>query len=174
MNLKLFLDESENIDYSSQDIVKKAEELFSNRQSVYDKARVAFEFVRDEIPHSFDIQTNIITSKASSVLKHKTGICHAKSNLLAALLRSQKIPTGFCYQHLTLLEDDSKGYCLHCFNAIYINNHWIKVDARGNKKGVNAQFSTNEPILAYKNRLKYDEYFFDGIKAMPDMKIMKL
>lgn len=29
------------------------------------------------------------------------------------ILRNQGIPTGMCYQHLTLAEDDSKGYCLH-------------------------------------------------------------
>lgn len=37
-----------------------------------------------------------------------------------------------CFQHITLAADDSKGYCVHCFNAIYIDNKWIKVDARGN------------------------------------------
>lgn len=37
---------------------------------------------------------DIIINKASDVLKYKIGICHAKSNLLASLLRSQNIPTG--------------------------------------------------------------------------------
>ena len=174
MNLELFLCENEYIDYSSQNIVEKSKELLLDEQSVYDKAKIAFEFVRDKIHHSSDIQSNIITSRASSVLKHKTGICHAKANLLAALLRSQNIPTGFCYQHLTSAEDDSKGYCLHCFNAVFIDNRWITLDARGNKKGINAQFSVEEPMVAYKNRPEYHEYFFEGIWATPDMKTMKL
>jgi transglutaminase-like putative cysteine protease len=174
MNLEAFLSKNEYIDYSDQNIVKKSNELFTNKYSAYDKARIAFEFVRDEISHSFDIQTAIITSKASSVLKYKTGICHAKSNLLAALLRLQGIPAGFCYQHITLADDDSKGYCLHCFNAIRINNHWIKVDARGNTKGKNTQFSIDKPILAFENRLEYNEYFFNGVWAAADMKTMKL
>ena len=174
MDLELFLCENEYIDYSSQDIIEKSKELFTGNHSIYDKIKIAFEFVLNEIHHSFDIQSTIITSKASSVLRHKTGICHAKSNLLAALLRSQNIPTGFCYQHITLIEDDSKGYCLHCFNAIYFDNRWIKLDARGNKKGINAQFSVNEPILAFKNRPEYNEYFFEGIWATPDIKTMKL
>ena len=159
INLELFLCENEYIDYSSENIIKLSKELFTEKYSVYDKAKIAFEFVRDEIPHSCDIKTEIITSKASSVLRYRTGICHAKSNLLTALLRSQNIPTGFCYQHLTFADDDSQGYCLHSFNAIYINNNWIRVDARGNKNGINAQFSIDEPILAYKNRPEYDEYF---------------
>jgi transglutaminase-like putative cysteine protease len=97
MNLEAFLSKNEYIDYSDKNIVKKSNELFTHKYSAYDKARIAFEFVRDEISHSFGIQTTIITSKASSVLKYKTGICHAKSNLLAALLRLQGIPAGFCY-----------------------------------------------------------------------------
>jgi transglutaminase-like putative cysteine protease len=174
LNLELFLSEDEYIDYSSEDIINKTTELFTNKHSTYDKTKITFEFVRDEIPHSCDIPTAIITSKASSVLKYKTGICHAKANLLAALLRSQGIPTGFCYQHITLAEDDSKGYSLHCFNAIYIDNQWIKVDARGNTNGRNAQFSTGKPILAFKNRQEYNEYFFDGIWATADKKTMEL
>ncbi|MBE6072033.1 MAG: hypothetical protein E7208_08760 [Clostridium butyricum] len=55
-----------------------------------------------------------------------------------------------------------------------LNGKWIKVDARGNKKGVNAQFSLEEPILAFIPRPQYDEYFFDGIFAVPDTKTMKL
>ncbi len=101
-------------------------------------------------------------------------ICHAKANLLAALLRSQGIPTGFCFQHLTLLDDDSQGYCLHCFNAVKLGNKWIKIDTRGNTNGINAQFSMGEPILAFKNREKYDEYFFDGIYSAPDIATMDM
>ena len=59
-----------------------------------EKAKIAYEYVRDEIPHSFAIDSKIITAKASDVLRYKTGICHAKANLLAALLRSQSIPVG--------------------------------------------------------------------------------
>lgn len=169
-----FLEKSQYIDYQSDLITSKAQQLFNNNMADVEKAQSAYLFVRDEIPHSFDCNASIITATASDVLKYKTGICHAKANLLAALLRSQGIPTGFCFQHLTLMEDDTKGYCLHCFNAIMINNKWIKVDARGNTKGKNAQFSIDIPILAFKNRPKYDEYFFDGIFARPDTPTMEM
>ena len=107
-----------------------------------EKARVAFEFVRDEISHSFDCGATVITARASDALKHRTGICHAKANLLAALLRSQGIPAGFCFQRITLADDDSMGYCVHAFNAVYINGKWIKLDARGNKPSIHTHFST--------------------------------
>lgn len=169
-----FLEKSEYIDYESDLIISKAQQLFSDNMTNVEKAQAAYLFVRDEIPHSFDCNDSIITATASDVLKYKTGICHAKSNLLAALLRSQGIPAGFCFQHLTLMEDDTKGYCLYCFNAIMPYNKWVKVDARGNTKGKNAQFSMDTPILAFENRPEYDEYFFDGIFAKPDKSTMEM
>ena len=174
MDFELFLCEDEYIDYSSQNIIEKSNELFVDKHSIYDKVKIAFEFIQNEIPHSSTIPNPIITSRASSVLKYKTGICHSKANLLAALLRLQNIPTGFCYQHITLAEDDSKGYALHCFNAIYINNNWLKIDASNIIDGGNVPFSGDKPIFVYENRAEYDEYYFDGIWATADMKVMKL
>lgn len=172
--MNTFLECNKYIDYKSKIITLKSEQLFSEDMSNVQKAQAAYTFVRDNIPHSFDCNASNITAIASDVLKHNTGICFAKSNLLAALLRSQGIPTGFCYQHLTLLDDESEGYCLHCFNAIFIDQQWIKVDARGNTKGKNAQFSIDTPVLAFQNRPQYDEYFFDGIFAAPDIPTMKM
>ena len=174
MDLTIFLAENKYVDFSSPIIREKEDELFRGINNDVQKAKIAYEYVRDEIPHSFDINAKIITAKASDVLKHRTGICHAKANLLAALLRSHNIPVGFCFQHLTLADDDSLGYCIHCYNAIFIDGHWIKVDARGNKSGVNAQFSLNKPILAFPIREKYDEYFWDGIYANPNLDTMKM
>ncbi len=174
MELYKFLRENEYINFSSPIIIEKAKELFKNASDNVSKAKIAFEFVRDEIPHSFDIKAKIITAKASDVLTHKTGICHAKANLLAALLRLEGIPAGLCFQHITLLADDSMGYCVHCYNAIFLEEKWIKVDARGNTNGKNAQFSMNEPELAYANRKEYDEYFWKGIYANPHADTMKM
>jgi len=174
VDLSIFLADSKYVDFSSPVIMKKAVELFGGMITDTEKAKAAYEYVRDEIPHSFDAGAKTITAKASDVLIHKTGICHAKANLLAALLRSEGIPVGFCYQHLTLAEDDSLGYCVHCYNAIFIENRWIKVDARGNKNGKNAQFSLAEPVLAVPNRKEYDEYFWNGIYARPHLDTMKM
>lgn len=174
MNLSEFLKENEYVNYTSENIVLKAEELFKGIDNDIEKTKTAYEYVRDEILHSFDIEAKIITSKASDVLKYKTGICHAKANLLAALLRSQNIPTGFCFQHITLADDNSLGYCVHAYNGVYLQNKWIKLDARGNTNGKNAQFSLEEPMLAFPNRSEYDEYFWKGIYASPHMDTMKI
>jgi len=174
LDLSIFLAADVYVDFTSPIIKKKADELFLALSTDIEMAKIAYEYVRDEISHSFDIGAKIITAKASDVLAYKTGICHAKANLLAALLRLYSIPVGFCFQHLTLSDDDSLGYCVHCYNAILINGRWIKVDARGNTNGKNAQFSFDKPILAFPNRAEYDEYFWDGIYAHPHIETMKM
>ena len=99
-----YLLELNEVNYSNPIIGAKVDELFNPSQTEIEKAKVAFEFVRDEISHSWDIQGKRVTCNASDVLAYKEGICYAKSNLLASLLRSQGIPTGFCYQRLMLFD----------------------------------------------------------------------
>ena len=89
MSVDIFLQETSYIDYSSPIVRDQAKALFKSVNSELEKVRIAFEFVRDEISHSLDVNAPVVTAKASDVLKYKTGICHAKANLLAALLRSQ-------------------------------------------------------------------------------------
>ena len=106
--------------------------------------------MRDEIKHSSDYQLNPVTCKASDVLKYQTGFCYAKSHLLAALLRANQIPAGLCYQRLLIDDTAESAYCLHGLNAIYLENYgWYRVDARGNKIGVNAQFCPPHEQLAF-------------------------
>lgn len=150
-NMEDYLVELEELNFSNPLIQEKAAELFRPSQTDVEKARIAFEFVRDEISHSWDIQSERVTRKASDVLRFKEGICYAKSHLLAALLRSQGIPTGFCYQRLMLFDTPEKGYCIHALNAVFLESlqKWIRVDARGNKEGVDAQFSLEREKLAF-------------------------
>ena len=68
---------------------------------------------------------------------------------MASLLRAQKIPTGFCYQRLSI-EDIGPPYCLHGLNAVFLEKFgWYRIDARGNKQGVNAQFIPPDECLAF-------------------------
>ncbi len=157
--LEDYLLELNEVNYSNSIIKGKIEELFNPTQTELEKAKAAFEYVRDEIAHSWDIQGQLVTCKASDVLKYKEGICYAKSHLLASLLRSQGIPTGFCYQRLKLFDKPEKGYCIHALNAVYFKSldKWVRLDARGNKDGINAQFSINQEQLAFIPEEKFDE-----------------
>ncbi|GAA5525919.1 hypothetical protein Maes01_02494 [Microbulbifer aestuariivivens] len=137
------------IDFDNPAVQVKAKALRGNSADDCEVARRCFEFVRDEIKHSWDHKLNPVTYKASDVLRHGTGYCFAKSHLLAALLRANSIPSGLCYQRLAM-PGDVPSFCLHGLNAVYLKKFgWYRVDARGNKEGVNATFSPPRECLAF-------------------------
>ena len=148
-NSQEYLTANEAVDSEHPTIIAKAKDLSKGLYSDEVIAKNCFEFVCDEIDHSGDIPAEITTYKASEVLAYKTGWCYAKSHLLAALLRANGIPTGLCYQRLSQ-GDGGAPYCLHGLNAVYLKEYgWYRVDARGNKDGVNAQFTPPVEKLAF-------------------------
>ena len=169
-NLEDYLLELDVVDYSHPSIIDKVSELFPESLNEIETVKTAFEFVRDSISHSMDIDSSRITCKASEVLYYKEGICYAKSNLLTAILRKKSIPTGFCYQRLTIGDTPDTGYCIHALNAVYLKtlDRWIRLDARGNKEGVNAQFSIDEEKLAFPIRAEYNEQDYPNIYTRPN------
>ena len=105
-NLEAYLQVSDVVDYDNETIQQLANTLYQKSENELDFIKLAYEYVRDQISHSADINEDVVTCKASEVLAAGHGICFAKSNLLTALLRYQKIPAGFCYQKL-ILDDDT-------------------------------------------------------------------
>lgn len=170
--LKDYLIETEEVNFCHLSIKEKASELYSTSLSEQDFVKKTYEFVRDEISHSWDIQSSRITCKASEALFFKEGICYAKSNLLCAILRSKGISTGFCYQRLTIGDTPDTGYCIHALNAVYLTSleKWIRLDSRGNKSGVDSQFSIGEEKLAFSIREEYDEKDYPMIYVNPHPK----
>lgn len=164
--MKQFLQETDIIDYSHPEIQALTFKLSQACHSDVEITKNCFEYIRDHIRHSGDHKDDVTTCKASDVLKHKTGWCYAKSHLLAALLRANGIPTGFCYQRLGCGEYKDDIYCLHGLNVIYLKDYgWYKVDARGNKEGVDAQFDPPHERLAF--ALGENEYNLPDIYAEP-------
>ena len=160
-NREDFLRASEVIDWHHPHVHAQARRLADGLSDPVDVARRAFEWVRDEIRHSFDYRMNPVTCTASDVLAAGTGYCYAKSHLLAALLRACGIPAGMCYQRLSR-DDNGPPYTLHGFNAICLPEPgWYRVDARGNRADVDAQFDPPHEQLAFPIRFPgeatYDE-----------------
>jgi transglutaminase-like putative cysteine protease len=164
--MEAYLNVSEIIDWQHPEIMECAEQIAFGSQTPMAIAKACFEWVRDEIHHSYDYQMNPITCRASEVLQYRTGYCFAKSHLLAALLRANQIPAGFCYQRLSI-DDQGAPYSLHGFNAVYLPDlGWYRMDARGNKAGVNAQFTPPQEQLAFTTQLS-EEADFPGILDAP-------
>jgi transglutaminase-like putative cysteine protease len=155
-----YLRATDTIDWQQADVVRMAKILTSRTPEA--TAKRCFEWVRDEIRHSLDYRLNPVTCSASEVLSARTGYCYAKSHLLAALLRGNSIPAALCYQRLSI---DSAGsaFCLHGLNAAYLPDvGWYRIDARGNKAGVDAQFSPPTERLAFHLALP-------GERDLPDL-----
>ena len=187
-----YLTSNEIIDWEETSIIELAKNFYSKSKEII--AKKCFEWVRDQIKHSYDFKLNPVTYKASDVLKFKTGYCFAKSHLLVALLRANGIPSGLCYQRL--IKDNTNGqYCLHGLTAIYLEKYgWYRVDPGGNKKGIDAQFNPPEEMLAFKicnnyeadlqeiwanplheviDVLKNSKTYIDVYNNLPDVELIK-
>ena len=165
----------EVIDFDNTDVSKLADQLYSESESETEFVKMAYEYVRDMISHSADISADTVTCSASEVLKAGHGICFAKSHLLAAILRSKSVPAGFCYQKLILDDETAPVLIYHGLNGVYLREYgkWIRLDARGNKPGVNAQFSIDSEMLAFPIRPEKGEVDVPVIYADPDTEIVK-
>jgi transglutaminase-like putative cysteine protease len=144
-----FLASTDVVDWYHADVRTLAWYLAGGETDAVAIARRCFEWVRDEIRHSVDAGDSVVTCTASEVLLQRTGFCYAKSHLLAALLRASGLPAGFGYQRLSI---DGAGppFCLHGFNALMLpESGWYRVDARGNKPGIAAEFTPGTERLAF-------------------------
>ncbi len=154
------------IDSDHPAVAAQAAALAHGAASSEELVRRCFEFVRDRIRHSWDYRLNPVTCKASDVLAHGTGYCYAKSHLLAALLRANGTPAALCYQRLSVGAAGAP-YCLHGLNAVYLEPYgWYRLDARGNKPGVDAQCTPPREQLAFALRAP-EEYDLPGRYAEP-------
>ncbi len=150
-NIQDYLKKNEVINYDHELIVDKCRELEKGTEDEISLIKKIYEFVRDDIHHSGDIGEMTVTCKASEVLESGHGICCAKAHLFAAMLRFFGIPAGFCYQKLCSGQEGIDRKVLHGLNAAYLKdlNKWVRLDARGNKPGVDAQFSIYEEKIAW-------------------------
>ncbi|MDR6224421.1 transglutaminase-like domain-containing protein [Desmospora profundinema] len=164
-----YLSESDEVDVFHPLVQQRARGIRRLYSTATDRIKYTFEFVRDQIHHSWDIQSSRVTRKASDVLRFGEGICYAKSHLLVALLRAQEIPAGFCYQRLTRGDTPDTGYVIHALNAVYLDSleKWVRIDARGNKPGVNAEFSPHVEQLAFPIRPEMGEVEYPMIYVNP-------
>jgi transglutaminase-like putative cysteine protease len=158
-----FLAASAAIDRDHPAVQRLAGEV--RRARDIDTMRVAYDTVRDRYPHSMDIHAPAMSVSASDVLRHGHGICFAKSHLLVAVLRACGIATGLSYQKLA----GGERMYLHALNAVWLRDQarWIRLDARGNKPGVDAKFSVGVGYLAFPIRLDRGERDFAEIHALP-------
>ncbi|SDA50781.1 transglutaminase-like domain-containing protein [Methanobrevibacter millerae] len=169
-----FLSETPSIDYNNSIIQEKVQELKNCSSDDADYIKRSYIFVRDEIPHSWDIGVDVVSKNASEALINKTGICWTKSCLLAALLRANQIPSGISYQLLTLAEDDSQGHMIHALNTVYFEGKWIRIDARRNNENSDVEFSLDKDYLIFEPRSEFGEIDYMDNNADLDERLVDI
>lgn len=148
--MEKYLRSTEIIDWSYPEVYRLAGLLAARGGDKVEIARSCFEWVRDEIKHSHDYRLSPVTCTAPEVISAGTGYCFSKSHLLAALLRANNIPAGFCYQRLSR-DENGPPFVLHGLVAIYIRRYgWYRADPRGNRTGIDAQFTPPIERLAFR------------------------
>jgi transglutaminase-like putative cysteine protease len=165
-----YVEDTITIDWQTPAVLDAARRLASGERGDEAKARACYHFVRDEIAHSADAGHDALPCRASEVIVARTGIGFAKSHLLAALLRASGVPAGFCYQVVRRGEDEP-GTVLYGFNGVYLASlaRWIALDARGNRPGLDAQFSTGEPRLAVRGEWVYPKIYTRPAQVVVDL-----
>ncbi|MDQ0603751.1 transglutaminase-like putative cysteine protease [Streptomyces canus] len=171
-DLSAYLAADEVIDHDHPRVRETAARLAAEAADSYAYAQLAFEFVRDTIPHSQDSGDPRVTWRASDVLEQGTGICYAKAHALAALLRAEDIPTALCYQRLA--DDDGDGHVVHGLVALRFNGAWHRQDPRGNKPGVDARFSLEGERLAWIPDPQSNEVDYPVLYAEPHPTVLSV
>ena len=144
-----FLRATVAIDWARPEILTLARDLSEGVDDPVEIARRCFEWVRDRIAHTMDRGDDVVTYRASDVLREGTGFCFAKSHLLVALLRANGLRAGLAYQRLAL-DSEGHAFCLHGLAAVDLPGYgWYRVDPRGNKAGVDARFTPPREQLAF-------------------------
>ncbi|WP_330295064.1 transglutaminase-like domain-containing protein [Streptomyces sp. NBC_00503] len=169
-----YLAADEAVDHDHPLVQETADALWAATGDAYSYAKVAFEFVRDTIPHTADSGDDRVSWRASDVLATRNGICYAKSHALTALLRARSIPAGLCYQLLG--DDDGSNLFVHGLVALRLpgRDDWSRVDPRGNKPGVDAQFTLDHEQLAFPVRPELGEVDYPELYAAPHPATLKV
>ena len=82
-------------------------------------------------------------------------------------LRANNIPAGLCYQRLR--RDASPGFSLHGLSAAFLPKYgWYRLDPRGNKPGIDAQFAPPHEQLAWSADASAGEEDLPGVWAAAD------
>jgi len=171
--MKKYLRHTEIIDWTHPEVSRLAASIAAHNTDRTEIAKHCFEWVRDNIKHSYDYRLSPVTCSASEVLRAGTGYCFAKSHLLAAILRANGIPAGFCYLRLSR-DEQGPPFVLHGRVAAHIPRFgWYRVDPRGNRADVDAQFTPPVERLAFRVRLSEEadlpEIWTDPLPVVVDV-----
>lgn len=135
-----FLYPNKYVNFSSKSAaVAKAAEVCAGKTDTIEKLAAIFQWITDNVTYDKELAATVQSGYVpdpDSVLKKKTGICYDYSSLLAAMTRSQEIPTR-------LVVGYAATNIYHAWNEVYTEETgWITPELLLSKHGYNIMDST--------------------------------
>jgi len=134
--MQRYLKSTYTIDCEEKSVKEKAQMLAIGQETMIEKAKVLFYFVRDQIKYNPYVPLYTLEdNKASVTLSRGEGYCVQKAILLAALTRASGIPAclGFAdirnYILTKKLADAMRGknlFIYHGYVSFYLDGKWVK------------------------------------------------
>lgn len=133
-NLLPYLYPNQYVNFSSSSAaVKKASNLCAGCSTDIEKLKAIYNFMTDEISYDYAKAKSVKSTylpDVDSVLASKKGICFDYSSLMAAMLRSQNIPTQLVIGSAGAVAQN------HAWNEVYIRGTgWITIKIKNNGTG---------------------------------------
>lgn len=156
--LSPFLCPNRYVNYGqSSDAVYRAAELCAGKTSAIDKIAAVFTWVSENISYDYNLAATVTTGYVpypDSTLSKRTGICFDYASLMAAMLRSQSVPTR-------LVIGNASPDIYHAWNEVYTEETgWITPELMLKNAGYNivdATFYSSSP-----NKAQIAEYISNG------------
>jgi transglutaminase-like putative cysteine protease len=133
--MEKYLRPSPTIDSDNEAVKQKAMDLTKGKETVEDKAKSLFYWVRDNIKYNPLVPVEIFEDyKASKTLKRGEGFCVEKAAVLAAFARTVGIPARL---HLADIQNylvserlfkvmGTNLFSYHGYTELYIGGKWVK------------------------------------------------
>lgn len=128
------------VDYNKKSLcVKKAAELCAGKTSMIDKISAVFLYISDNITYDHELAATVKSGyipDPDKTLNSKKGICFDYSSLMAAMLRSQGIPTRLVIGY-------ASPQIYHAWNEVYTEQTgWITPELLMKNSGYNIADAT--------------------------------
>lgn len=157
-SLSPFLYPNRYVNYNQDsDIVYKAAELCAGKTSTIGKIAAIFTWVSQNVSYDYDLAATVKSGYVPDpdrTLSRRTGICFDYSALMAAMLRSQSIPTR-------LVIGDASPDIYHAWNEVYTEETgWITPELLLSNSGYNLVDATFYSSSANKQQIA--DYISNG------------
>lgn len=164
MALDYYLLPDSCIESEDEQICALATQITMGATSDYEKVRLVYEWVCNNIWYDYDsylgVESSDYSVQSTKVLKSKKSVCEGFADLTAALLRSQGIPTkvisgyalGVSTKGAWNSSNQKTSKTNHAWNEAYVDGRWVILDTTWgtNNKYQDGEYSTGTGMRSYR------------------------